>query len=196
MLLHPWQSGLDFKTAALQYRHMTCHISLCRDRDAGSVSPEPVDGSPVINYTPSKFDRAHIATGLVAIAKLCYVLGAKALAPAVPDVPSFECVRPTEERNLNDQEFVEWVRLLERTSLPPLRTTFNSAHQMGTARMGMKAETSVVDENGKVWGCENLYVADTSVFPSASGVNPMVTAMAIADGIARNIAARFSGDVK
>jgi choline dehydrogenase-like flavoprotein len=40
-------------------------------------------------------------------------------------------------------------------------------------------------------GCENMYVADTSVFPSASGVNPMITVMAIADGIARGIAAKL-----
>ncbi|KAI1153788.1 long-chain fatty alcohol dehydrogenase [Nemania diffusa] len=187
MLLFPWQSGLDFKAAALQYRHMTCHISLCRDRDAGSVSPEPVDGSPVINYTPSKFDRAHIVAGLVGIAKLCYIQGAKGLAPAVPNVPYFECMRPTDQRDLNDEEFVEWVHLLEQNSLDPLRTIFNSAHQMGTTRMGTNAETSVVDQNGKVWGCENLYVADGSVFPTASGANPMITIMAIADRIARGI---------
>ncbi|KAK5634156.1 hypothetical protein RRF57_009870 [Xylaria bambusicola] len=56
----------------MQYRRMMCNISLCRDRNSGSVSAEPVDRSPVTNHTPSKFDRAHIATGLVAAAKLCY----------------------------------------------------------------------------------------------------------------------------
>ncbi|KAI1775112.1 GMC oxidoreductase-domain-containing protein [Hypoxylon cercidicola] len=192
MLLYPWQSGLDFKAGALQYSHMTCHISMCRDRDTGSVSPEQTDGSPVINYTPSKFDRAHIRTGLVAIAKLCYVLGARSLVPAVPDVPVFDCLRPVEERHLDDPDFVKWVRLLEQASLAPLRTTFNSAHQMGTARMGTKPETSAVDGSGRVWGCDNLYVADTSVFPSACGVNPMITVMAIADRIARGIAAKLS----
>jgi choline dehydrogenase-like flavoprotein len=39
-----------------------------------------------------------------------------------------------------------------------------------------------------VWGTEGLYVADASVFPSASGVNPMVTNMAIADWISRGVA--------
>ncbi|KAI0479751.1 FAD/NAD(P)-binding domain-containing protein [Xylaria cf. heliscus] len=190
MLLHPWQSGLDFKTAALQYRHMTCHMALCRDRDAGSVSPEPTDGSPVINYTTSKFDRAHIRTGLVAIAKLCYIQGASGLAPAVPNTPYFGCLRPVQERRIDDPDFVTWFRILERTGLDPLNTTFNSAHQMGTARMGIKAETSVVNRDGRVWGCDNLYIADTSVFRSACGVNPMITVIAIADHIAGGIAAR------
>ncbi|KAI0147562.1 FAD/NAD(P)-binding domain-containing protein [Xylariaceae sp. FL1272] len=192
MLLNPWRDGIEFKAAALQYRHMTCHISLCRDRDSGSVTAEPLDGSPVINYTPSKFDRSHITTGLVAAAKLCYLSGARSLAPAVPDVPPFEPDVSTQPRSLKDLAFAEWLSTLEKTSLDPLRTTFNSAHQMGTARMGISVETSVVDSNGRVWGCDNLYVADTSVFPSASGVNPMVTVMAIADRIANGIASKLN----
>ena len=58
--------------------------------------------------------------------------------------------------------------------------------------MGTSEKTSVVDANGKVWGCDNLYIADTSVFPSASGVNPMITVIAIADRIARGIAAKMN----
>jgi choline dehydrogenase-like flavoprotein len=45
----------------------------------------------------------------------------------------------------------------------------------------------VVDAKGSVWGTKNLYVADSSVFPSASGVNPMVTVMSIADWISRGV---------
>ncbi len=59
---------------------------------------------------------------------------------------------------------------------------------MGTCRMGSNVKHSVVDPNGKVWGAEGLYVADASVFPSASGVNPMVTNMAISDWISRGVA--------
>jgi len=52
-------------------------------------------------------------------------------------------------------------------------TTFGSAHQMGTCRMGTSPRNSVVDDHGRVWGKKNLYVADASLFPSCSGVNPM-----------------------
>ena len=37
-------------------------------------------------------------------------------------------------------------------------------------------------------GCKNLFVCDASVFPTSSGVNPMMTVLAIADGIAEHIA--------
>jgi choline dehydrogenase-like flavoprotein len=63
-----------------------------------------------------------------------------------------------------------------------------SAHQMGTCRMSSDPRKGVVDARGKVWDVEGLYVADASVFPSASGVNPMVTNMGIADYISRGMA--------
>jgi choline dehydrogenase-like flavoprotein len=46
--------------------------------------------------------------------------------------------------------------------------------------------------HGKVFGTEGLYVSDASVFPSASGVNPMITNMAISDWISQQL----SDDIK
>lgn len=40
-----------------------------------------------------------------------------------------------------------------------------------------------------------MYVSDASVFPSASGVNPMVTNMAISDWISRGIGKELKGEV-
>lgn len=53
--------------------------------------------------------------------------------------------------------------------------------------MGISPQTSVVKPTGETWEVKNLYVADASVFPTASGVNPMVTIEAIALHIASNI---------
>jgi len=58
---------------------------------------------------------------------------------------------------------------------------------MGSNRMSARAKDGVVDPTGRVWGAENLYVSDASVFPSASGVNPMITNMAISDWISRGV---------
>jgi len=52
------------------------------------------------------------------------------------------------------------------------------AHQAGTARMGTDAATSVVNEDCRAHQVDNLYVVDTSVFPSIGAVNPALTAMA------------------
>ena len=52
------------------------------------------------------------------------------------------------------------------------------AHQAGTARFGTDAATSVLDTNCKAHELDNLYVVDTSFFPSVGAVNPGLTAIA------------------
>jgi choline dehydrogenase-like flavoprotein len=52
------------------------------------------------------------------------------------------------------------------------------AHQAGTCRFGADADTSVLDVNCRAHEVDNLYVVDTSVFPSIGAVNPALTAMA------------------
>jgi choline dehydrogenase-like flavoprotein len=52
------------------------------------------------------------------------------------------------------------------------------AHQAGTCRFGADPESSVLDTNCKAHELDNLYVVDTSFFPSIGAVNPALTAMA------------------
>jgi choline dehydrogenase-like flavoprotein len=52
------------------------------------------------------------------------------------------------------------------------------AHQAGTCRMGADPATSVVNADCRAHEVDNLYVVDTSVFPSIGAVNPALTAMA------------------
>jgi choline dehydrogenase-like flavoprotein len=52
------------------------------------------------------------------------------------------------------------------------------AHQAGTCRFGADPATSVLDTNCKAHEVDNLYVVDTSFFPSIGAVNPALTAMA------------------
>jgi choline dehydrogenase-like flavoprotein len=52
------------------------------------------------------------------------------------------------------------------------------AHQAGTVRFGADPATSVLDTNCKAHEVDNLYVVDTSFFPSIGAVNPALTAMA------------------
>ena len=52
------------------------------------------------------------------------------------------------------------------------------AHQCGTVRFGDDPASSVLDLNCKAHDLDNLYVVDTSFFPSSSAVNPALTAMA------------------
>jgi choline dehydrogenase-like flavoprotein len=55
--------------------------------------------------------------------------------------------------------------------------------------MGIDSATSVVDPRQEAHSLRGLFIADASVFPSASGVNPMLTIMALAHRASRYIAA-------
>ena len=55
------------------------------------------------------------------------------------------------------------------------------AHAMGSCRMGHDAKSSVVNAFCRSHDVKNLFICDTSVFVTGSGVNPTLTAMAIAD---------------
>jgi choline dehydrogenase-like flavoprotein len=52
------------------------------------------------------------------------------------------------------------------------------AHQAGTCRFGTDPATSVLDTDCRAHEVDNLYVVDTSIFPSIAAVNPALTAMA------------------
>ncbi|MCG8668933.1 MAG: GMC family oxidoreductase [Pseudomonadales bacterium] len=62
-------------------------------------------------------------------------------------------------------------------------------HLMGGARMGRDVRSSVVNEEFKVHGMDNLYVADTALFPNAPGINPMLTTLALSHRAAQSILA-------
>ncbi|QSS54850.1 long chain fatty acid oxidase [Histoplasma capsulatum var. duboisii H88] len=191
----PWTNGLEYKRFVSKLRNMAGFITVTRERYGGRVYPDPVDGRCRISYTPSLFDRKNMIEAIIGAAKVAYVCGAQEIYTSSRDIPSF--IRPERsatdtcgpEAGINHAAFQAWIKKVRHTYSPlsPEHTVFASAHQMGTCRMGTSPKSSVVSPSGKVWGTEGLYVADASVFPSASGVNPMVTNMAISDWTTQNI---------
>lgn len=70
------------------------------------------------------------------------------------------------------------------SNLPPLASAWatltDSSHHMGTTRMGIHPRQGVVDETCKLHGCNNLYIASSSVFPTVGHANPTLTILALA----------------
>jgi choline dehydrogenase-like flavoprotein len=192
-----WEGALDWKLLCSKLPHMTSHIVLVRDRESGRVYPDPVDGKCRVAYTPSAFDKRHAMEGLLALARIAYVQGAKEIFTTTVGFPPFirsdDAALNDNGNGINDPVFQSWLADVRKAGLSPPETGWGSAHQMGTCRMAATPKAGVVDPKGKVWGTERLYVADASVFPSASGVNPMITNMAISDWISRGIARDLSG---
>ena len=79
---------------------------------------------------------------------------------------------------------------LRTARVGPNELTLFSAHVNGTCRMGTNPALSGATPEGERHGVRGLYVCDGSLLPTALGVNPQETIMALATLVARGIAAR------
>jgi choline dehydrogenase-like flavoprotein len=63
----------------------------------------------------------------------------------------------------------------------------SAAHHVGTCRMAIDKSEGVVDENLKVFGTNNLYICDGSVFPTGGNVNNGFTIAALASRLSNHL---------
>lgn len=65
-------------------------------------------------------------------------------------------------------------------------------HHIGTCRAGADPRRSVVDEDLKVHGASNLYVAGSAVFPTGGAAHPTLTIVALSYRLAEHLSARLA----
>lgn len=203
----PFQNSAQHKKLASRYRYSYTAIVLVRDRDGGRVKLDKY-GRALMDYNLSKFDQKSMLEGVKRATEIHMNAGASAIAVTQFDVPLYECPKNKLPSSVPEKllpgsypfgslppqgdvmhpSFVEFQKQIERAGFSTLRCTLGSAHQMGSCRMGADPTTSACDPRGRLRGASRLWVADGSVLPEASGVNPMLTILGTSRGIARNIA--------
>ncbi|KIL36999.1 hypothetical protein SD71_04760 [Cohnella kolymensis] len=118
------------------------------------------------------------------------------LDPEVKDKRGLPVARIEIEWQENDIKVAAAARdkaaeLMELSGARKVRIGLNyGAHAMGTCRMGDDRQTSVVNGYGQTHDIKNLFICDTSVFVTGGGLNPTLTAMAIAGRSADYIASQ------
>ncbi len=171
----PWSSAREYREQMAQAAHLATIIVLTRDKGEGTVSLDR-DGEPVIDYKVSSYDRKHLLHGLSQATRAHFAAGAT-------NVTSLHTRRTQLDRGgdgpVDAEALRAFDRQLKRQGMGPNRVMMFSAHQMGTCRMGADAKTSVTNEYGEVHGVKGLFVADGSLFPAASGVNPMLSILSL-----------------
>ena len=181
----PWTSARHHRELMTRLPHVALIAILLRDRDGGQVRVD-ADGNPVVSYRLSNYDAAHLRRGFAAAAELLEAAGAREIwAPHARWV----AYRPDEgpAGTAAGEARARWMGRLDAAGYGPNELLLSTFHQMASCRMGGEARTSVVNQDNQVHGIGGLYVADASTFPNASGVNPMLTIMAIAHRAARII---------
>jgi len=157
-------------------------IALARDIEGGSIALDPY-GNPVVHYKLGSKDWEHLKIGIEAGIKMLAAAGCDEFLYFSGD--SKPVVIPEEEISKTNSKFTapsveNYLKQVRKMKYRVSQDVIGSAHQMGTCRVGTSPSNSAVNQSGKVWEVNNLYVADTSVFPTALGINPMVTVESIA----------------
>jgi choline dehydrogenase-like flavoprotein len=167
----PW-TGRDAHAGEMSgARNRAVLISLTRDRGEGRVG---LDDRADVTYKIAPDDARRMTLGLAAAACIAFAAGAASVATLHADPLRLTAAEATPEG------LDAFANTLAQRAAARAPIALFSAHQMGTARMGATAADGVIDPDGRVYGVEGLLVADASAFPSASGVNPMLTIMALA----------------
>ena len=171
MAVMPWREPEDFRARMTQLKNTSAIGVLLRDRGEGRVKTDR-EGNPVSSYTLSDFDRRHLRRGFRGAAEILEAAGAKRIYSPHAKLCSY---RPGKSGSIET-----FVKDMDAAGWANAQVSLFSFHIMGTARMGDSPDVSATNPDGETWEVKNLYVMDASSFPSASGVNPMISIEAIA----------------
>jgi long-chain-alcohol oxidase len=171
MAVMPWREPGDYRARMAELRRTAPIGVLLRDRGEGRVTTDR-EGHPVASYSLSDYDRRHMQRGFRGAAEILEAAGAKRIYSPHAKLCCYEPgKRGSIDGFMQDMDAAGWGNA---------QLALFSFHIMGTARMGDSPYSSATNPQGETWEAKNLFVMDGSSFPSASGVNPMISIEAIA----------------
>ncbi|MFC9432170.1 FAD-dependent oxidoreductase [Nocardia sp. NPDC057030] len=178
-----WRGADAHRRTLLDFARTAPIGVITRDRDSGTVTVDKT-GEPVVAYRLSDYDAAHLHTGIEGAASILEAAGARRIFSGHQAGVDYEPGR----RGTH----ADFAAACRAAGYGPGRCAMGALHIMGSARMGGSPRLSATNPDGATWEVANIVVADGSCFPTASGVNPMVSIEAIAYMNAKRLAAQLT----
>jgi choline dehydrogenase-like flavoprotein len=178
----PWRSAAEHAALLADLPRTSGIGLLLRDRESGHVRLTR-GGRLRVSYRLAADDTRRVRIGIDGAARILEAAGARWIQSSHARQLRYEPGPGRRERFLAE---------VDREGFAPGRCAFFSFHHMGSARVGASAVDSACNWEGETWDVPGLYVMDGSSFPSASGVNPMLTIEAIAHMNASRLAAALA----
>jgi choline dehydrogenase-like flavoprotein len=179
-----WRSAAQHRERMAELGHQLGVALVLRDFGPGGTVDIGKDGEPIVKYVLSAYDTEHLMRGFEGAAKIAEAAGAKRINTTHHRTVSYA---PGKNGNL-----ASFMAACRAEGAAPARIALAALHIMGSARMGGSAAMSAVNPDGESWDVKGLVVADGSCFPTASGVNPMISIESIAYMNAKRLAASLA----
>jgi choline dehydrogenase-like flavoprotein len=173
----PWVNGEQHKRQMEKLRFMAPFITVARDHGSGEVVIDDIGRAVVRWDLDDPVDRRLAVRANVELARLHQAAGAAEIFTLHSS--------PVHWRR--GEDFDEFVRRIEQAPYGALDITCFTAHQMGACRMGKDPATSVADGRGELHDTKCVWIGDASAFPTAPGVNPMISIMSLAHRTAGHV---------
>jgi choline dehydrogenase-like flavoprotein len=135
-------------------------------------------GDPVLTYALSEADKKRFRTGVAVGIRMMFLAGAKkVIIPSNENLlgdKDFDPMRGVYLTDINQADLVE-----QHLNFIPNRTVLTAAHIQAADKIGPSPDIAVVSTRQRVWNVitgeeiPNLYVMDSSIFPTSVGANPM-----------------------
>ncbi len=172
----PWTDGDAIRSHFLKFPSMASWHSITHDHGSGQVVLGE-DGKALVRWsmTDDELDREVAIRAHTELARVHHAAGAE-------EIFTFHWSPHHWRRG---EDFDAYIEQLEAAA--PEEYTAYSAHQMGSCRMGSSPEDAVADGRGELHDTRGVWVGDASAFPTATGVNPMVSIMVLAERTADRI---------
>ena len=168
--IFPWGDGRTHKELMQTLRWQAPFITVARDHGSGEVVLDDM-GCAVMRWgLGDEVDRRLATRAHVELCRLHRAAGAVEVFTA----------HASELRWRVGDDFEAFLERVEAASYEPNDVACFTAHQMGSCRMGSDPSTSVADGRGELHDVQGVWIGDASAFPTAPGVNPMVSVMALA----------------
>lgn len=146
------------------YSHHAMYYAMIKPDGVGRIQCLPGIADPIVTYKLTERDWRRLGDGAQKLAGALFAAGAQHVTPAI-------------------RGHAGWASAAAAAAdmaLPKHRTSLMTIHLFSSCPMGNDAKHYAVDGYGRVFGFDNLVVADGSLLPSAPGVNPQATIMALA----------------
>jgi choline dehydrogenase-like flavoprotein len=159
-------------------------FSIIRDRDSKGNVFIGGDGVAHIDFKLGDIDARASVHGLGKLVLLAEAAGAERVAVSIRGIE--ECVFGSgASRRAIAEAYAK--RIEASFSLLSITSPIGCAHQMGSCRMASSATLGAVNLNGELYSNPGIFVADASLFPTASGVNPYFSVAALAYHVAKRL---------